>query len=826
MPPGHTLKPSLLKRFVEFLRKDYDRNEFTIGIARYVGFWAHPFYYISWTAILPQTYESFELRFSSLITFVPLFFYKYYPVRFKPWVNLYWYFWLTFTLPVIFTFLTLMNDFSGMWLICETMMLMIFIIFIPNYYMLTILLLAGIGIAYWGYVLTTGSHLVFTTEIITYLIPLPMALLLGLLSGFTIKQGELAQERNHVLQSLAGSIAHEMRNPLGQIRNCLNSIQNLLPKHHRKESPEPCSATRLESIHERVAHGQMAVKRGVQVIDMVLGEVREKPIDPDSFTYLSAARVSRNALDEYSYESEADRKRIILDTEETFTFRGNETLFVFVLFNLLKNALFYFRTHPESEIIVRLEKQTQQNHLFFHDTGPGIPKEKLPHIFDSFYTSDKTGGTGLGLTYCKRVMKAFGGDIRCESVEGKFTEFILSFPVVPEKDLETHTARIVALGRKDFEGKRLLVVDDEPLYRITLKKILSPLKAELDEAADGVEALKLLSARHYDLVVMDLNMPSMSGYETVERMRCGEAGSKTTLTPVIAHSSKLPSFARSIIENAGMQAFLAKPCNQAELINTLPSVLRTSPHNTATKQTLAGEKVLLVDDSALNLDLLSMNIKDAGMEVSVANNGDEGLALLQKKRFDLLITDIHMPGMDGLELTRRIRSSTDPRLRLLPIIGVSGAVEEEEAAKKAGVDEFRIKTDSPALLISSINSLLSLPSRKPSSESNEPTRPSLQQNTSTYGLTPEETGDLAKVFFKEFQGTPSSMRKALEAGEIDLLHTEAHKLKGSAALLGAEELRKSAETLETACRSGRTGELKEIVEKVTVALEAFSKQAN
>ncbi len=813
---------SLLKRFVKFLRIDYERNLVTIDIVRYFGWWAHPLYYIIWTVVIPQPYESAELRFASTLFFIPFFFFKHYPDSFKPWLNLYWYLWLTLTLPVIFTYLMLMNDLSGMWLICETIMVMVFIIFIPNHLMLTILMFGGIAVAYWGYVQKTGVHLALTTEIVTYLLPLPMALLLGLLSIWTTKKGELTLKEK-ILHSLAGSIAHEMRNPLGQIRNCLNGIQNLLPKRYHEDTSEPCNGSRLDRIYELVGHGQMAVKRGVQIIDMVLGEIREKPISPESFTYLSAGRVTANALDEYGYESEQDRRRVHLDTQETFTFHGNETLFVFVLFNLLKNALFYFRTHPESEITVRLEKGAEHNRIFFRDTGPGIPSETLPHIFDNFYTTGKKGGTGLGLAYCKRVMQSFGGAIHCDSVEGKFTEFILSFPIVSDKAFKGFTDRIVSLGRNDFAGKRLLVVDDAPLYRTTLKAFLSPLEAEIDEAADGGEALELLAARHYDLVVMDLNMPKMNGYETVERIRRGEAGSEAAMTPVVAHSSEPAAIARNMSENAGMQAFLAKPCSQTKLITTLRAALHTLPDAHLASGLLAGRSVLLVDDSALNRDLLAMNFRDSKMDVTVSENAEEIIGILREKCFDILVTDIRMPGMDGLTLTRRIRSSDDPRLRRLPIIGISGAAEEEEAARKSGMDEFCVKTDSPALLLSAIARLLASPPSESSPVTFE-TPPDRPVTISSYGLSEEKTDDLIGVFIEEFRETPTSMHKAFVAGDTDSLLAEAHKLKGGAAMLGAEELRIAAEELETACRSIHSDGLAELVEKVSERLTAFSQR--
>ena len=488
--------------------------------------------------VFPQPYESFDLRFGSAISFVPILFHLRYSDKFRPLLMLYWYLWLTFTFPVIFTFLLLMNNFSGLWLVAETVMLLVFIIFITNYFLLAILLISGIFIAYAGFVVSTGTHLLITTKIIEYFLSIPVAILLGLLVNSTNKKGALAQERNSVLQSLAGSIAHEMRNPLGQIHHCFYSIQNLLLQVNPVKFDNPIDKEKLDSLLERVQHGQMAVKRGAQVIDMVLSEVREQPIGSENFAYLSAASLTRNAFDEWGYELEQDRRRVHLVIKDTFIFHVNETLFFFVLFNLLKNALFYFKNYPHSKITVCLEKGEFYNYLRFRDSGPGISSETLPHIFDSYYTKGKTAGTGLGLAYCKRVMTAFGGDISCESVEGEYTEFKLSFPVISASEMKIYTESVIAMGQSHFQGKRLLIVDDEALYRIILKKYLAPLQIEIDEAVDGREALKLLAVRWYDLVIMDLNMPSMGGYEAVERLRRGEAGSESCSVPVVAHSSE------------------------------------------------------------------------------------------------------------------------------------------------------------------------------------------------------------------------------------------------------------------------------------------------
>ena len=812
-------KSYLLRRIVDFLRRDYERNLVTIDIVRYIGWWAHPIYYIIWTVFLPQPYDSAVLRFASSITFIPFFFYQRYPENFKPWLNLYWYLWLTYTLPVIFTFLMLMNNLSGMWLVCETMMLLVFIIFIPNYLMLAILLGSGIAIAYSGFVFSTGTHLVITREIIEYMLPIPMAILLGLLSIWTTKKGEI-NLKEKVMQSMAGSIAHEMRNPFGQVRNCLTNIQNLMPFSHSTKETISLDKNSVNRIHENIAQGQKAVKRGIQAIDLVLGEIREQPINPNIFSYLSASRTTQQALNEYGYDSKNEQNRVHFDAHETFTFYIDKTLFHFVLFNLLKNAIYYFGNHPKSEIKVRLKNGTQYNYLFFRDTGPGIAKEDLPHIFDSFHTKGKHDGTGLGLAYCKRAMKAFGGNITCDSVKGKYTEFTLAFPAVSNNDLARHNADVIASALPDFRGKRLLIVDDEPLYRMTLKKHLLPLEVTLDEAANGFEAMVYAAENQYDLIIMDLNMPQMNGYETAERLRCGEAGEAAVTTPIIAHSTEPAYIAGAMSEKAGMQALVAKPCSQAELINALHEALETGKHKALKSNLFENSRVLLVDDSASNRELLAMNLTETGLQVALAENGAEGWHMLQTLEFDLLITDIRMPEMDGLELTRLLRTSENQRLRRLPIIGLSGAEEEAETAKALGIDEFRLKTENPDLLLASVEKLLS---SSPFKQPIDCTLPpfSLTPSPESMGLSSADVEDLFKTFLDEFQGIETSMYKALAEENIEYLRTQAHKLKGNAALFGAEPLRLAAENLEESCRSNQTDELEKQVTALLGALSAL-----
>ena len=205
------------------------------------------------------------------------------------------------------------------------------------------------------------------------------------------------------LKALAGSIAHETRNPLSAIKGCCELIKS-----------------NLDEAIEYLDLISISSSRGLSMIDMILQNIRDEEIDKTTFTNLSIASVVKSAIKEFAFESEEQKDLVNVDLENDFIFRGNETLMIFVLFNLLKNSLYY-----KAKINIWLD--ADKKCLYFKDNGVGIPKDKLESIFDNFFTSNKKGGTGLGLPFCKRVMQAFGGDIACTSIEGQGVEFCLKF---------------------------------------------------------------------------------------------------------------------------------------------------------------------------------------------------------------------------------------------------------------------------------------------------------------------------------------------------------------------------------------------------------------
>jgi two-component system CAI-1 autoinducer sensor kinase/phosphatase CqsS len=208
---------------------------------------------------------------------------------------------------------------------------------------------------------------------------------------------------NKNLKSLAGSIAHETRNPLSAIKGCCDIIKDNL--------------TQAQEFIDLISTSS---SRGLSIIDMILQNIRDEEIDKTKFLNLSIASIVKSAIREFAFESEDERQLVDVDLEDDFIFRGDETMAIFVLINLLKNSIYY-----KAKINIWLD--ADKKCLYFKDDGIGIPKDKLESIFDSFFTSNKKGGTGLGLPFCRRVMQAFGGDIACTSIEGQGVEFCLKF---------------------------------------------------------------------------------------------------------------------------------------------------------------------------------------------------------------------------------------------------------------------------------------------------------------------------------------------------------------------------------------------------------------
>ncbi|NOH63043.1 response regulator [Vibrio sp. RE88] len=375
-------------------------------------------------------------------------------------------------------------------------------------------------------------------------------------------------------QALASSIAHEMRNPFAQVQF---QFEHLGSGINNNRPPE--------ELVTHVNKGKQAIKRGHQLIDIIMREVGNASLAQEPVIPSSMSSVILAAVNQYGFDDDSMRQRVHLDIEQDFVVKINETLFNFVLFNLLRNAIYYFDSYPNSTITIRTLKGDDQNQVVFSDSGPGIPEAYLSQIFDDFFSHKKSGGSGLGLGYCKRVMKAFGGSIRCESQEGQFTTFYLSFPsmpdttnvkvnneICPHSEVVTCTPAIaisnqVETSAKVEEKPLILVVDDKRVQLSLAKLYLEQLGYSVLLANNGKAAVEAIQNNPVDLVFMDIQMPVMDGFEAASIIKRSHPS-----LPIIALSGESgENELRKISEL--MDGRLSKPTSKQALDQILTSAL-------------------------------------------------------------------------------------------------------------------------------------------------------------------------------------------------------------------------------------------------------------
>ena len=395
-----------------------------VKVSGYLGFVSHLVYYFTWVYWIPQPYDSFWLRLSCSLISVPLVLIDYWPKKMTRYLEVYWHLFLIYVLTITCTYLSLKNNLSTMWMMTEVMAISILSVLIDSVILLLTNLFVGVFIAIVIFTMDESSqNFIFDPASFALM---PVILACSVLFNNMKKKGIAAQEKTNLLKSLAGSIAHEMRNPLSQINGTLHFVSSQISALDKQ------LVTYLNDAN-------LVVKSGLQVIDITMDAINEKPVNEDDFQLMSAKNICFEAVKDFAYKDEEHAAKVSLKGDD-FDFLVDPVLVKYVLYNLIGNALHYVKTLPKSEIVISLFPESREIHI--RDTGPGIEASFIPKIFESFSTSGKQGGTGLGLAYCKRTMLAFGGDIHCESELGEYSNFILSFPEVwPKK-----TKKVFALG--------------------------------------------------------------------------------------------------------------------------------------------------------------------------------------------------------------------------------------------------------------------------------------------------------------------------------------------------------------------------------------------
>jgi two-component system sensor histidine kinase/response regulator len=505
---------------------------------------------------------------------------------------------------------------------------------------------------------------------------------------------ELAEAATRAKSDFLANMSHEIRTPMNAIIGMAHLAQNtdLTPRQHDYIEKIQASGQHLLNIindvldFSKIEAGRLELEQRAFQLEKTL----------DQSIALIAEKVGAKGLE------------LILDVAADVpdALVGDSLRLGQVLLNYLSNAV-KFTEQGEIEVTVRLvARDEHQATLKFavRDTGIGLTPDQLQRLFASFQQADSSttrryGGTGLGLAIAKRLAELMGGAVGVESVAGQGSTFWFTARLV----IGVAAPRTVQ-PRPDLRGLRVLVVDDNAPARGVLHDMLAALAFHVDVADSGMAALRALdtarrAGQDYGLVFLDWRMPGMDGIETARRIQRQEAGNTPRIVMVTAYGRE--DVLRQA-EAVGIAHTLMKPVTASMLFDTIMALLGRAadaapmaPDADDAWATLRGARILLVEDLTTNQEVAAELLRQAGLAVDIAENGQVALDKLRDADYDLVFMDVQMPVLDGLDATRALRRM--PRHAHLPIVAMTANAlpEDRQRCLDAGMDDYLAKPIDP-----------------------------------------------------------------------------------------------------------------------------------
>ena len=571
-----------------------------LPILGFIGFTGFPLYYWIWGDLFPQPYENLSLRLIGSVLFFGLLVINYWPTKAKRLLKFYWAITFLYSLSFFFTFMLLKNEGNFVWAMSMMAGLTLLILVAYDWVLVTGLFVIGSVIAVVAYIVTS-QHAI---DMSRYWMQIPIySFLVVVGSAFNYKSSSTRQEKLKMLASVGAEITHELRTPLLSIEYNSKKIEEILKKNVQQKTSIDGKQEDLQSAYQNILNETVYANT---IIDMLLMNLGGNKINDEKFACHSMREIAIAAVKRYPFRSIQEKSKVKIQEDDDFQIWGSDILIVHVLFNLIKNALIH--TDKEDIILINFHSDKNFNHLVFKDTGKGIPANKIAYIFDDFYTSSELGaGTGIGLTFCKKVMKHLEGKIECYSVFGEYTQFTLSFPVVRDAKAQPKisTQAVNKIPSKQsveshLRGQSILLIDDEDIHHILFNEALSVYNTDIAHAYSASAALALLEEKRFDCIVVDIHMPVMNGLELTQAIRSGNHFTHfadQASIPIIGLSSDPSAQVEKNAYLMGMNAFLRKPIDKSELINSLLEHIADMSNRVLDKQNSELDK--LPEDGAL-----------------------------------------------------------------------------------------------------------------------------------------------------------------------------------------------------------------------------------
>jgi two-component system sensor histidine kinase/response regulator len=491
-----------------------------------------------------------------------------------------------------------------------------------------------------------------------------------------------------------------------------------------------------------------------------------------------------------------------------------------VILNLVGNAI-KFTEH--GEILLQVESADTVDgettlRFVVADTGIGIPAEKQELIFEAFAqadgsTSRQYGGTGLGLTIAARLVRMMGGEVSVESEPDRGSRFVFTarFAIPPPSSVPRKPRTPGSL-----RGLRVLVVDDNATNRRILTEMLKRWEMEPKAVSGGEAALRDLEEAQaagapYPLVLLDGNMPGMDGFAVAQRIK--EHDKLAGAAIMMLTSAARPGDRARCLE-LGVASYVSKPIKRSDLFDTIVDVLARRPGkriprartSVAPPEASRRLRVLVAEDNAVNQQVAMGFLDRAGHAAVVVSTGRGVLATLEHHDFDLILMDLQMPGLDGLETTAAIRERERATGAHIPIIALTAHVVKGDAERclAAGMDAYVAKPLRAVELFAAIESVLDparrVPANRPQHTIFDETRLLERVGGDRVAL-----AQLVELFLADAPRLLGEISEAIEAKDATALQAAAHTLKGAVSNFAAPSATQAATRLQ---QLGESGQLK------------------
>jgi two-component system sensor histidine kinase/response regulator len=636
---------------------------------------------------------------------------------------------------------------------------------------------------------------------------------------------ETAEAATRAKADFLANMSHEIRTPMNGIMGMVHlALRTELTKRQRDYlwKIQHSGEQLLTIINDILDFSKIEAGRlGIEQIDFELDEVLE------NLSSLIGLKASDKNL-ELIFDSDPRIPPVLV---------GDPLRIGQILINLCGNAV---KFTDKGEVLVRsrlIDAREDRLRLRFEvrDTGIGMTQEQLAKLFQAFSQADtsttrKYGGTGLGLAICRNLVQLMGGEIGVESEPEKGSTFWFTVEV---RQSEKPRKRHAALQAANFRDLRTLVVDDTENAREVFAEMVRSLGAEAVAVDSGVKALRAIEEaaaveRPFGLVLLDWRMPEMDGIEVARRIR-GHARliPKPHIIMITAHGRE--DFFQQVRE-LQLDGTLLKPVSPSSLFEAIvgamsgdflkgetdASIARSHDPLAAGLPSVRGARVLLAEDNPINQQIAQEILEQAGVLVTVADNGRSAIEKLHAGNFDLVLMDVQMPEMDGYQATTEMRG--DPRFKDFPIIAMTAHAMSGDRDKclAAGMSDYLTKPIDPAQLILSIARCLSQEPTTPRAlevrpgelPRNAQSAPADELPDALEGVNVGEglrrLGGNRKLYLRLLRDfataqakLPEQIRDAVDARDFDAAIRHVHSLKGAAANLAIAQVATCAGALET-----------------------------